>query len=364
MKPNIKAPHTIAPGKAHSGFSLIELLVAMTIGSIVILAVGYVFVGSRQTYRGQDAMARVQENARYLYEVLSNDIRMAGFTGCNLGASQEMRLKYAAAGDDPDWYKNLFGQNTLTVQPLYGYEDSTPADVCNTANTSPCYAQGDALTVLRSETSREYIVQSFASPTFTLTAAHDIQPGDVLVVSNCTDAAGVFQATAAAGATLNQDTATAHTPGNASALTGTYGAGSRIFRLQGVTYYIGTNPSGELALYRRVLGRIGTNAATGAEELAEGVENMQITYGIDTSFNTPATLPTADTRKEADQYLTATQVEANATWATWSGPATAVDELHERWSRVVSVRVSLLLRSTEDGITTQAQTYTYPPTPG
>ncbi len=327
------------------GFTLIELLVAMSIGLVVVLAVGYVFVGSRQTYRAQDAAARLQEGARYAYEVLSNDIRMAGFTGCN--TSNPQNVINVAGNNDSDWYKNLFGASgALAVQPVYGYQDVVPADVCTTASTAPCYTQGDGLTILRADTSKEYIVQSHASPTFTLTAAHDINQGEVLVVTNCNDATALFQATAAAGTTL--DHAASGTPGNSTAiLAGSYAAASRIYRLNAVTYYIGTNPSGEPALYRRKLTSSAGNASTTAEELVEGVEDMQITYGVDTDA-------TAD--RQVNGYQTATEIENGS-----GSPAVPGADTAARWGRVLSVRISLLLRSPENGITTQAQTYTYPP---
>lgn len=337
------------------GFTLIEMLIAMVIGLVVVLAVGYVFVGSRQTYRSQDAAARLQEGARYAYEVLSNDIRMAGITGCNTSGTQNIVDSDDDATPNPgnDWYKNLFGATqignplvNISAQPIYGYEGVVPADVCTTANTASCYSQGDGLTVLRADTSQEYIVQSHASPTFTLTAAHDIHAGEIMVVTNCTDATALFQTTGTASTTLNHDAS--GTPGNfTDTLTGSYGAGSRIYRLHSVTYYIGQNPAGEPALYRRRLTYSGNDPATVAEELVEGVENMQITYGVDTDA-------TAD--KQANSYQTATEIEnASGTPAVPGATAAA------RWQRVLSVRVSLLMRSAENGITTKAQTYTYPP---
>lgn len=65
-----------------------------------------------------------------------------------------------------------------------------------------------------------------------------------------------------------------------------------------------------------------------AEELIEGVENMQIQYGEDLDGN-----------RSADVYRSADQV---------------VD-----WGAVVSVRISLLLQSVEDGIVSHPQTYRF-----
>lgn len=63
------------------GFTLVELMVAMAIGLLIILAVGSVFVGARQSYQDNEALARMQENARYALEMLTHDLKHAGFMG-------------------------------------------------------------------------------------------------------------------------------------------------------------------------------------------------------------------------------------------------------------------------------------------
>ena len=59
-------------------------------------------------------------------------------------------------------------------------------------------------------------------------------------------------------------------------------AALNLYRLNGVSYYIGRNPVGEPALYRQKLSHSGTTANSTAEELIQGIGNMQITYGVDT----------------------------------------------------------------------------------
>ena len=61
------------------GMNLVELLVAMAIGLLVILAVSSVFISTRSTNRGQEAVSRVQENSRYSFEALGRAARRAGF---------------------------------------------------------------------------------------------------------------------------------------------------------------------------------------------------------------------------------------------------------------------------------------------
>lgn len=63
------------------GFSLPELMVAMTIGLLVTMAIASLFITTRQDYRQNDSTAKMQENARFALESITNDLRHAGFFG-------------------------------------------------------------------------------------------------------------------------------------------------------------------------------------------------------------------------------------------------------------------------------------------
>lgn len=60
------------------GFSLVEFMIAVTIGLVVLLAVGSIYIGSQKTYRVQEDNARIQESGRYALEVIGRSIRQAG----------------------------------------------------------------------------------------------------------------------------------------------------------------------------------------------------------------------------------------------------------------------------------------------
>lgn len=60
------------------GFSLVELMVAMTIGLVLLLVIGTVFVSSRQTFSEQENHARLQETGRYALEIIGRSIKQAG----------------------------------------------------------------------------------------------------------------------------------------------------------------------------------------------------------------------------------------------------------------------------------------------
>ncbi|WP_296752312.1 PilW family protein [Thiobacillus sp.] len=61
------------------GMSLIELMVAMTAGLVLLIALAYFFLGSRQINRTHDDVSRMQESGRYALEILGKAIRQAGY---------------------------------------------------------------------------------------------------------------------------------------------------------------------------------------------------------------------------------------------------------------------------------------------
>ncbi|MEO1925574.1 MAG: hypothetical protein ABGY08_06260, partial [Gammaproteobacteria bacterium] len=62
--------------------SLIELLIAMTIGMLLMLGAITLFSNNKRIYREVNSMGRLQENARFAIELMIKDIRMAGYFGC------------------------------------------------------------------------------------------------------------------------------------------------------------------------------------------------------------------------------------------------------------------------------------------
>ena len=63
------------------GMTLIELMIALAIGAGLLIGALTVFVQSRTTLRSNDAVARLQENARFALAVLEPDIRIAHYWG-------------------------------------------------------------------------------------------------------------------------------------------------------------------------------------------------------------------------------------------------------------------------------------------
>jgi len=327
----------------NKGFTLIELMISLTIGMMIIITIGYVYLGASRTFRALEASSRMQENARYAIERIGFDLRMAGYTGCSYSTVANV------LNDPSAWENNLFGQ------PLAGYEHGVSAYPDGVIGN---VLRGDALSILRADNAEEFIIDSHnpTSAQFQLTENHDLKQGEILVATDCSHAA-VFQMTNVNTnntlKTVNHNTGTSD-PGNCTKGFGlpvdctntngtpyTFKQGSRLYRLNAVTYYIRNNADSEPSLYRQKLSHDSGNSALVAEEVVEGIEDMQITYGVDT---------TATADNAVDTYVTADQVAATA-------PGTTTEE---DWKRVLSIRLSLLLVSRDGEVaTTKAQTYTY-----
>lgn len=68
--------------RAMRGLSLIELMVAVVLGLLVVLAAIGIFISNRATYQTTDAMGRIQEGARTAFELMARDLREADGTLC------------------------------------------------------------------------------------------------------------------------------------------------------------------------------------------------------------------------------------------------------------------------------------------
>jgi type IV pilus assembly protein PilW len=64
---------------AQRGFTLVELMIALTISLILLLVIGTVFSSSRQAFRVQEDNARIQESGRFALEILGRSIKQAGY---------------------------------------------------------------------------------------------------------------------------------------------------------------------------------------------------------------------------------------------------------------------------------------------
>lgn len=290
------------------GLSLVELMVAITIGIILLAGVLQIYLSSKQSYRVQEATSRLQENGRFAIELLGRDIRDAGNFGCRA--------------------RTVATDNTVTPGPgeiiIIDHVNGGSIAAQAVTGTERGGNVPDSIAVLTTNAS---FAVSVATPTkasdITVALPNTLAVNDVVLAADCRNG-DVFRIAGVTPAGAN----TLVDPLPVS-LSSPYRVGTRLFTLRAVSYTIAAGASGQNALFQSVNG-------AAAEELVEGVENMQILYGVDG--------PDADF--SAEQYLTAAGVVAAG--ATF---------------KVVSVQISLLLVSAGDtgaNVVTAPQTYTFP----
>jgi len=69
------------PRQAQRGMTLIEMMVAMAISSVLLLGSFNIYTQSRSSYRTTESVAHLQENIRFAADTLANDIQLAQFWG-------------------------------------------------------------------------------------------------------------------------------------------------------------------------------------------------------------------------------------------------------------------------------------------
>ena len=339
--------HLHGKNKKQSGLTLIELMVALTLSLIIMGGVIQIFIANKATYRMNEALSRVQENGRFASMFLTQDIRMAGFQGCgitgNLTNTLNTNCASAYCGVD-DYDKGIQGYNNVTGS--ISVSDSISFTPTNDTDVVVLYRSADTgVNVERDNSSG----QLFAAVTSEVAGGcpdgtdkvSGLCDGDILLVSDCSKSR-LFQATNIQKSNANPCTpsepcvnivhSATGTPGNQSPASWgggsneeeNFGTNATIYKMATYYYYIATGASGSPALFRRE----GRNSA---QELVEGVENMQILYGEDTDANeSPAV---------ADRYVNAADVTD--------------------WNKVVSVRISLLLQTIDDNVASQIINYNY-----
>ncbi len=334
--------------RLNAGFSIIEMMVAIVIGLFLLGGAISMLVTSKRTYTVQDDLARIQENARFAMEFIARDMRMAGYFGCAHNITEVFNhVNSASAGDVFD-----------TRFPVEGFEQGAVAWLPSGNNNNPGIVAGtDAMTVRYLEPSNIFVTNSMPQPSAVLqiTPNNGLEQGDIVAVSDCASA-DIFQIsgpngngpstngmavhnTGAGTAPGNNSTAFPSCPGAASnCFSKAYDVDARILRLNTFRYYVGNDAAGNPALFRAALQLDPVTRTVSQQpiQLIDGVEHMQVQWGVDTTGN-----------QVPDTYLDA------------DGAAGGVNLANpDDWTNVIAVRVWLLLRSVDPiGTDTDARTY-------
>jgi type IV pilus assembly protein PilW len=303
------------------GVSLIEVMVAITISLMLLAGLVTIMTNTSHSYGETNKASRQLENGRYTMQLLKESIQHTGFYG-------EHYLLADPPGALPDPCATaagtLEGAMPLAIQG-YDAPSALPSPLSNCLSDANHVNGTDILVIRRAST--------------TSTAMGSLDQGRVYLQSRADD----FVLAAADDGTNNSTTF------NLLKADATTSADIRDYRVE--IYFISPcnvpssgntctstadNGSPIPTLKRIILSRNVTATALITEPLVEGIEDLQIEYGIDRSGNG---IPNESTSGANNEYITA--------------PALA------DWENVMSVRLFVLVRNTTQSTAyTDAKTYT------
>jgi type IV pilus assembly protein PilW len=265
--------------RAQTGFSLVELLLALALGLVVVTGIVQLFVGNSRTYEVLTGQARMQENARFALEFISQAARSAGHFGCSL---------------ERESYVNGIGGSTPTnewqnVPPEFDVSRMVMAAAAGEVTFRGTRRPGFRLAQVQQPSDDPIVIT-------TPNGLDGLQAQDVVVLSNCEQGA-VFRVTGVNS--LGSEAQLFHMPagscdGNTNPVPGgntrciwapagdlvdyslsklnrAYGIESRIGVLQTTRFFVNDG-----ALWQQVNGGV-------PDELVAGVDALEILFGLDTA---------------------------------------------------------------------------------
>ncbi|MEZ9196456.1 PilW family protein [Shewanella sp. 10N.286.54.B9] len=280
-------------GKWQTGFSLVELMVAMLVSLFLSAGLFSMFAMSSSNVATTSQFNQLQENGRVALALIERDVSQAGFmaelTGTNLSVGVNTTIQASAIATTSDCVGGGVNNASFPVQnslanfrKMWGYESgvSTESFSCLSSTLSGT----DVLQIKR-----------LIGPAVTT-----FNTNSYYMATNLNQAV-IFSGSQAAPSLDN----------------------ARFWEYQHHIYFIKTD-NGVPVLMRRVLGVGGMKTSASYEQLVEGVENLRVMYGFD-----------FDGDDSADSFMPA----ENITSAMWDGsPA----------QRLVALRIYILIRTLEE----------------
>ena len=291
------------------GFSLVELMIAITLGLLLLAGVAQVFVNSKQGYRVQESVGRLQENARYASGYLSRYIRMADlWSGVKPAAITIIGgTTYAgpASGCSNGWIvdpgSGVVGYSGDSAGSALSYPGILPTG-CIGSSTTGSYIPGSDVVVIRYVDPNTYTaIDSSTCTAAALPNSSQATNGRFYLRTQVGKRADLFDITTSACTTAIGD------------ITGDVTGGVLNYQYQTVAFYLLNADNGQGLTPTLYMLTLQSDKLT-AQPLVDGIEMLKFEYGLDTN---------GDGR--VDRYAVA------------SLPGIV-------WSQVITVRVSFIAR--------------------
>lgn len=280
--------------KQLTGFTLVELMVAMVLGLLVLGGALTVFLANQTTGRANQALAEIQNTARMAHLLMAHDIRNAGFTGCG-NSPRVANVVSIDNATNPIWANWRDGQGIRGLPAPVGAINGRNANVGSEA-LRVLYGGG------RSNTIRLYDGQ-----TLTLNSPSVVGAGELAIACD-ENLASIFQVSQVGG--VAQDEVQHRVDGlNCDANLGfvapedwacgvhparNFNNGAMLMRLESVAWFVAPSldDANISSLFRASL----INGDQLNEEVLFGVNNLQFAYlnGDTMAFQTAAAVTAAN----------------------------------------------------------------------
>ena len=320
-----------------NGLSLIELLIASSIGLFLIGGIYQTFQSTRHATILLQAEAEMQENARFAFSILSASIKKAGDFGCKSSTSQAITSLLNTNNDtlNPDIYIQGWEASGSNFGDTYKVKSNSSIS----ATTTKHWLDSAGLTkdkglkskkdsdILKIWYTKPYRVNLSSVSNGILTfPALDLENGNILAINDC-ESIHFAQVCACEEADCDgkENQAEVKSCNKTNSLKGLNLSVSEVAVVEQAIYFISKRASNKKgyrnnipSLYVRHLGK--DAKPTPKQEVLEGVESVQFLYGEDTNSD-----------GSVNYYVSADSI-AN-------------------WSHVVSLKINLLLRSINNNLT-------------
>jgi prepilin-type N-terminal cleavage/methylation domain-containing protein len=235
----------------NQGFTLVELLVAMAIATVILTAIFSTFKSQQDSYVVQNQLAMTQQNVRGAMQLISRDIQMAGYY-TNFETSI-ITMNWDDMGADESMHPIIYARNNISAAGD-DIKDNTDLVVIVKASMEDGrqFASGEAA--------------SGSTASSTLRDAGNLtQDKYAVLVKNDLSRAEFFRVTNSTGM-INLS----------KSLVESYSEDDWIFRADIIIYYVDDADPEHPTLMRR---NLGNNEQ--AQVMAEDIDNLQFRYVLD-----------------------------------------------------------------------------------
>lgn len=194
--------------RSNAGFSLMELMIASAIGLLLLTGLAMIFVNTSEANRELQKSAQQIENGRYAIEIISNDLRLAGFYG---HLHDMISITKPAAMPDPCEATSAADMLKAFWYPVQGYAgtidaasaasdaapDLTAAPKCTLLNAATLQPGSDVLVIRRADTNALAVTATATNNVFYVQASAinaEVQLGNGAVIGSTNKASGGLSA--------------------------------------------------------------------------------------------------------------------------------------------------------------------------